>query len=111
VGWLQGYDIMTFYTGIILLIGMYMRPIFIFNTNRAFIYEANYPDPMLRLCESIHLSRARGDLKMEDENFRLLQDILRSPELLHALTGSNMKGGVAPSEEEKRSHLVPKAFN
>jgi hypothetical protein len=63
---------MTFYTGIILLVGMYMRPIFMFNTNRAFIYESNYTDPMLRLCESIHLSRARLDLKMEEENWRLL---------------------------------------
>ena len=89
---------------------MYMRPIFIFNTNRAFIYECNYPDPMLRLCESIHLNRARGNLEEEDANFRLLQDILRSPELLHALTGSNMKGGVAPSDEEKKSHMVPKAY-
>ena len=43
-----------------------------FNTNRAFIYESNYTDPMLRLCESIHLSRARLDLKMEEENWRLL---------------------------------------
>lgn len=84
----------------VLIIGMYMRPIFIFNTNRAFIYETNYPDPMLRLCESIHLCRSRGDNKMEEENFRLLQDILRSPELLHVLTGSNMKGGVAPSADE-----------
>jgi len=101
---------LTFYTGIVLLIGMYLRPVFIWTTNRAFIYECNYPDPMLRLCESIYLCRARGDLKMEDENYRFLQDILRSPELLHALTGSNMKGGIAPTEEENQSHLVPKAF-
>ena len=101
---------MTFYTGVVIMIGMYMRPVFIFLTNRAFIYECNYPDPMLRLCESIHLSRARGDLKMEEENFRLLQDVIRSPEVLHLLTGSNMKGGVAPSDSEQKSHLVPKAF-
>lgn len=108
---MQGYNIGSFYTGLVLLIGMYMRPIFIFNTNRAFIYEVNYADPMLRLCESIHLSRARGDLKSEEENFRLLQEILRSPELLHSLTGSNLKGGdYAPSPQENKAHLVPKAY-
>ena len=49
-----------------------MRPIFIFNTHRAIIYETTHPDPLLRLCESIHLSRSRLDLKMEEENYRLL---------------------------------------
>jgi hypothetical protein len=53
-------------------VGMYLRPVFIHITARAYIYETNYPDPMLRLCESIHLSRARGDLKEEDKNYRLL---------------------------------------
>lgn len=102
---------MTFILTFVIGIGMYLRPIFIHNTHRAFIYETNYPDPMLRLCESIHLHRTRGELEKEDENYRLLLEILRSPELMHALTGSNMKGEIAPSEEEKKSHLIPKAFN
>lgn len=90
---------------------MYFRPIFIYLTDRAFICEINYPDPMLRLCESIHLSRSRGDLKTEEENWRLLQSILRSPDLLHSLTGSNLRGGdYATSEEERRAHLIPKAY-
>ena len=111
VGWLQGYSIMAFYTGIILTLGMYLRPIFIFTTNRAFIYEINYPDPMIRLVESIHLAKARGDLVTEEFNFRMLQDILRSPELLHILTGNNMKSvSVAPTDKEQHSHLIPKAF-
>ena len=102
---------MAFYTGIILTLGMYLRPIFIFTTNRAFIYEINYPDPMLRLVESIHLAKARGDLVTEEFNFRMLQDILRSPELLHILTGNNMKSvSVAPTDKEQHSHLIPKAF-
>jgi hypothetical protein len=63
---------MTFYTGIVLVLGMYLRPVFIWTSNRAFIYEITHPDPMLRLCESVHLYRTRGDLKMEEENFRLL---------------------------------------
>lgn len=53
---------------------------------------------MLRLCESVHLARAKGDLVTEEFNFRMLQDILRSPELLHHLTGSNMKAtSIAPT--------------
>jgi hypothetical protein len=56
----------------ILTLGGYLRPIFIFGTHRAFIYETNYPDCMLRLCESVHLARAKGDLVTEEFNFRML---------------------------------------
>lgn len=50
----------------------YLRPIMIFLAKDAFKYETNYPDPMLRLIESIHLARARGDIVTEEMNFRLL---------------------------------------
>lgn len=107
----QGYDILTYYITVIIITGMQIRYFFIYLTPRAFIYEINYPDPMLRLCESVHLCRARGDLKMEDENFRLLCDILRSQELLKLLTGSNMKGKYAPSQDENQALLIPKVYN
>lgn len=93
-----------------------MRPMLLWVSDRAFIYECTHSDPMLRLCESIYLSRARGNLRVEDENFRLLSDIVRSPELLHTLTGSRMKRGsdnepkVAPSDDENNAHLVEKAY-
>jgi hypothetical protein len=79
---------------------MQLRYIFIYLTPRAWLYEVTHPDPMLRLCESIHLCRGRGDLKMEDENHRLFLEILRSPELMHSLCGSTMKGTVAPSDKQ-----------
>ncbi len=95
----------------ILTLGGYLRPIFIFGTQRAFIYETNYPDCMLRLCESVHLARAKGDLETEEFNFRMLQDILRSPELLHHLTGSNMKKiSIAPTDAEQFARKIPKAY-
>lgn len=112
VGFIQGYSILTFYTGIILIFGMYMRPIYIFLTQRAYIYEVNYPDAILRLCESVHLMRHQEDLRNEEINYRILLEILRSPELLKSLTGSNLKGGAfAPSDNERDpAYNIPKAF-
>lgn len=107
----QGTDILTFYITVIIITGMQIRYFFLFYSHRAFIYELNYPDPMLRLCESIHLCRARGDLKMEDENFRLLCDLTRKLELLKLLTGTNMKGEYAPAPEENKALLIPKVYN
>ena len=111
VGMIQGYSVLTFYTGVILIMGMYLRPVFIFWSNRAFIYEMTYPDPMLRLCESVHLMRHQENLKEEEVNYRTLVEILRSPELLKSLTGSYARGGTfAPSDSEAVALEIPKAF-
>lgn len=71
-GWLQGMNIAAFYWWVMMAISGYLRPIMIFLAKDAFKYETNYPDPMLRLIESIHLARARGDIVTEEMNFRLL---------------------------------------
>lgn len=103
IGFLQGYSIMTFYTGIVVLMGSMFRPILMSYTCRAFVFEATYPDPILRLCESVHLARYQRDLMGEEQNYRLLQEILRSPELLKSLTGSCLKG----TKEDKDAYWAP----
>lgn len=65
-------NIAAFYWWVMMAISGYLRPIFVFMAKYAFIYETNYPDPMIRLIESIHLARARGDIVTEEMNFRLL---------------------------------------
>jgi len=72
VSWLQGYNMLTFYTGIIFLLGFQLRPVFMFISPTAYIYEVNYADPILRLCESVHLERHRGNLVAEETNYRLI---------------------------------------
>jgi hypothetical protein len=51
---LAGYSVMSFYFGVILTVGTLLRPILIFVTPRAFIYEINHPEALLKLCELIH---------------------------------------------------------
>lgn len=115
IGFLQGTSITAFYTGTVLSLGFMFRPIVIFVTPRAFIYEITYPDPILRLVEAVHMMRTAGDLVKEEENYRLFVEILRSPELLKNLTGSSLKAPndktYAPSEEEfKKHHYILKAI-
>jgi len=40
--------------------------------------------------------RHEEDLTGEEESYRMLQEILRQPELFKALTGSNLKGSCDP---------------
>ena len=64
-------------------------------TSNAFINEINKPDALLKLCEAIHLMRHEQKLREEEEYHLMLVEVLRSPELLKALTGSSLKGELA----------------
>ena len=92
ISFLAEYSIFTLYITVIFGY-IKIREMLAWHSSKAFIMEVTHPDPILRLCESIYLSRSRGNMRAEDENFRLLSDIVRSPELLHQLTGSRMKRG------------------
>ena len=53
------------------------------------------------------MKRHEEDLYMEEENYRCLQEIVRSPELFKALTGSCLAGSCDPildklSEKDKK---------
>ena len=82
ISFLAEYSIFTLYLTVIFAY-IKIRDMLVWHSSKAFIMEVTQPDPILRLCESIYLSRSRGNLRAEDENFRLLSDIVRSPELLH----------------------------
>jgi len=58
------------------------------------------------------MGRHEEDLKLEEEAFRMLAEIVRSPELLKAITGTSLKGETDPaldslseSEKEKLRNL------
>ena len=52
-GFLQGYDLMTFYVGVVLAVGTLFRANALFITPLAFIYEISDPDAILTLAEYI----------------------------------------------------------
>merc|ERR1739848_506303 len=82
----------TFYTGVVLIIGTQLRPIFIYGTWTGWVYETTHPDAIIKLIESVYIKRHEEDLIGEEENYRMLQEILRCPELLKAITGTSLKG-------------------
>lgn len=94
---LAAYSPTTFYGTIVYLAGTTIRPIFLFGTWKGWIYECTNPDAIIKLIEACYQKRHEEDLVGEEEAYRMLQEILRSPELFKALTGSCLKGATDPA--------------
>jgi hypothetical protein len=93
---LAGFSIKTFYTGVVLFAGSAVRPIFLYGTWRGWVYECTHPDAIIKLIEAVYMYRHEEDLAGEEEAYRMLQEILRQPELFKAITGSTLKGTCDP---------------
>ena len=66
----------------------------------------------MKLIEAIYMKRHEVNLVAEEELYRMLQEIVRQPELFKQLTGSTLKGPMAPiydkltpEEKKKLEHL------
>jgi hypothetical protein len=53
----DGYSFFTIYVSVIISLSTLIHTILIPQTNTAFITEITHPDPVLKLCECIHLMR------------------------------------------------------
>lgn len=51
------------------------------------------------------------DLVSEEERYRMLQEIMRSPELLKALTGSSLKGATDPNIDKMPASVRKKIMH
>ena len=107
-----GFNVTTFYTTVVLVLGSTLRPIFLYGTWRGWVYETTHPDALIKLIEACYMKRHEEDLIGEEECYRMLQEILRSPELLKAITGSSLKGTCDPrldklckADRQKIEHL------
>jgi hypothetical protein len=107
------YDVKTFYTGVVVGMGPVIKSLLLFNTYMAFLYEITHPDPILKLIEAVYMRRHEEDLVGEEECYRMLQEIVRSPELLKSLTGSSLKGSLDPildrlnkEDQKKLQHYI-----
>lgn len=104
---LAGYSAKTFYLTVVLMVGGALRPIFFFYSYMAFQYETTAPDPVIKLIEAVVIKRHEENLLEEEELYRLLQEIIRMPDFLKAISGSSLKGSLDPvldrmPEEHKR---------
>lgn len=106
------YNVTTFYTGVTVIVANLLRPNFIFASFMGFLYETTNPDAAIKLVEACYMKRHEEDLIGEEETYRMLQEIIRSPELYKALSGSSLKGAcdpnldrLTPEERQKLEHL------
>jgi len=87
---------MTFYTGVVVLAGSTIRVALIFNTFMGWQFETTSPDAIIKIVEGIYMKRHECDLAGEEECYRMLQEIMRSLELLKLLSGSTLRGSIDP---------------
>lgn len=109
---LASFNVTTFYTTLVLMIGGQIRLIFIYGTWRGFIYEITHPDAIIKVVEACYMFRHEQELYKEEESYRMIVEIVRTPDLLKALSGSTLKGDVDPlldkfseADKKKLSHL------
>ena len=93
---LAGLNVTTFYTTITLVVGSSLRPVFIFGTWRGWIYECTHPDLIIKVIEAVYMYRHEENLEKEEESYRILIEIIRSPEFLKTIGGSTLKGSADP---------------
>jgi hypothetical protein len=93
---LASYSMYAFYTLLIFGISSFLKPTCMFNTFMGFLYECTHAMPFLKLIDAIYIGRHEKNLKQEEECWRMLQDILRCPELVKAIAGSNARGACDP---------------
>lgn len=74
-----GFSITTFYTTIVIVAGSSIRPVLMFGTWTGFVYESTNPDAIIKLIEACYMKRHEEDLIGEEETYRMLQEIIRSP--------------------------------
>ena len=109
---LATYSVATFYTAIAYAAGTALRPIFIINTFMAVLYEITEVSALTKLFEAVYIHRHEQNLRDEEEVYRMIVEIFRSPELFKAMTGSTLKGDcdpkldkMDPKTKEKLLHL------
>lgn len=90
------YSVGTFYTVFLYALGPTLRAAFLYSTFKSFLYEITDGRVMMKLFEAVYMYRHEQDLYHEEETYRMVQEIVRSPGLLKLLTGSTLKGSLDP---------------
>lgn len=103
---LAGFSVKTFYIAIAYGTSGTVRIILIFYSYTAFLYEITDPMPIIKVIEACYMYRFEQDLYNEEESYRIVQEIVRTPDLLKSMTGSSLRGQLDPKldmfEEEDR---------
>ena len=108
----SGYSVKAFYTGFVVLIAPQIKINLLMYTYMAWQYETTHSDALIKLIEAVYIHRHEEDLIGEEECYRMLVEVVRSPELYKLLTGCTTKGACDPlldklskKDIEKLKHL------
>mmetsp|Transcript_10287 Transcript_10287/g.15686 ORF Transcript_10287/g.15686 Transcript_10287/m.15686 type:complete len:111 (+) Transcript_10287:2232-2564(+) len=83
--------LLTFYISIVYVIAQIFRSGLVPQTAHTIIYDAPFPDDLLKLCEAIFVLRIKKRYKDEEQLYYLLVEVLRSPEVLREICGTSLK--------------------
>jgi hypothetical protein len=96
---LASYSLTSFYLGVVYLLGSTIRVMLIWPSYKSFMYEAVETDSVLRLVDYIYNRRYEEDLAGEEEGYRMLREILMTPEFFKSICGSCMRGTLDPAKD------------
>jgi hypothetical protein len=107
VSLLAEFDPMTFYLTVSLALAPILVTALRWMTYMGFLNEIARPRGVIKLLEAVHLHRHEENLPAEEETYYLVVEIIRSPELLRAMSGSRIRGSASPeldglSEKQKK---------
>jgi len=66
------FNVTTFYTSVVLILGTQIKPIFLYGTWRGWVYEITHPDAVIKVIEACYMHRHEEDLIGEEETYRML---------------------------------------
>ena len=90
------YSVTTFYAGVTVAATKVVRGAFLFPTYEQWVTETTHPDPIIKVVEACYLYRHEEKLQLEEECYRMLQEIMRMPDFVKSITGSSLKGSCDP---------------
>jgi hypothetical protein len=96
---LASYSLMTFYIGVVYVLGSTLRTMLIWPSYKSFVYEAVETDAVLKLVDYVYNRRYEEDLTGEEEGYRMLREILMTPEFFKSICGSCLRGTLDPAKD------------
>ena len=95
-GFIAAYTPTTFYVVLVYGLAATIRVTFVFSTWSGYTYELTNPEPMMKLIECCYMMRHEENLIAEEECYRMLQEIIRQPQLYKLLSGTSLMGSMHP---------------
>lgn len=96
---LASYSLTSFYLGVVYILGTTIRTMLIWPSYKSFMYEAVETDSVLNLIYYVYNRRYEEDLVGEEEGYRMVREILMTPEFFKSICGSCLRGTLDPSKD------------